>query len=129
MTPYLQIDTLVILDYQCYKYPQSIEIGEYHCGGFPRIRLLCEDATTELFNCIYDHVRKDSIDLLPISRQPEAMRRFIRSYILDPDVSAAVVAAIKGGNATCLWTDSTKDPPLDVTRLTVLAGGTFILLS
>ena len=104
------------------KYPQSIEVSEHHRGGFPRIRLLREDATVELFSRICDHICNNGIDSLPISRQPEAMRRSIRSYILDPDVSPEVVAVVEGGNATSFWTDSTKDPLLLLRGL--LAGGT-----
>lgn len=104
------------------KCPQSIEVGECHRGGFPRIRLLREDATTELFNRICEHICNNGLHSLPISRQPGAMRRAIRSYILDPNVSAAVVSAVEGGNATSFWTDSTKDPLLLLRGL--LAGGT-----
>ncbi|KAL4963332.1 uncharacterized protein BDV14DRAFT_201959 [Aspergillus stella-maris] len=93
-------------------YPQGIEVDEQSPGSFHRTRLLHEDATKELFEKIADHICSNGIDALPISRQPEAMRAAIRSYILDLEVSPSTVAMVEGEDDSGFWTASTRDPLL-----------------
>ncbi|KAL4812455.1 hypothetical protein BDW67DRAFT_193625 [Aspergillus spinulosporus] len=102
-------------------FPQWMEIHDHERGHFPRIRLLHENAALELFRLVANHICNNGIDSLPISRQPEATRRAILSYILNIDLSAEEIAAVEGDNATSFWTASTKDPLLLLRGL--LAGG------
>ncbi|KAL4951222.1 hypothetical protein BDW69DRAFT_42194 [Aspergillus filifer] len=104
--------------------PQGIEVDGQSPGRFHRTRLLHEDATKELFEKIADHICSNGIDSLPISRQPEAMRAAIRSYILDLEVSPSTVAVVEDEDDNGFWTASTKDPLLLLRGL--LAGGVLV---
>ncbi|KAL4786748.1 hypothetical protein BJX76DRAFT_365241 [Aspergillus varians] len=101
--------------------PQSIEVDEHRLGSFPRTRLLHEHAGLELFRMVAEHICTYGIDSLPVSRQPEASRRAILSYILNLELSAQDIAAVEGNHASSFWTTSTKDPILLLRGL--LAGG------
>ncbi|KAL4737892.1 hypothetical protein BDV11DRAFT_171491 [Aspergillus similis] len=103
------------------KFPHWIDINEQHPGSYLRIRLLHENAALKLFRLIANHICNNGIDSLPISRQPEATRKAILSYILNLDLSAQEIAAVEGDSAASFWTASTKDPLLLLRGL--LAGG------
>ncbi|KAL4749322.1 hypothetical protein BDW72DRAFT_214126 [Aspergillus terricola var. indicus] len=103
------------------KFSHWVEIDDRRPGSFPRIRLLHENASLELLRMIANHICNNGIDSLPISRQPEATRRAILSYLLNLDLSAEEIAAVEGDSATSFWTASTKDPLLLLRGL--LAGG------
>lgn len=103
------------------KFPQSVEVEKQCAGSFPRTRLLHEDATTDLFQRIAEHICNNGIDSLPVSRQPKAIRRALLSYILKSELSPEEIAAVEGEGLTTFWTDSTKEPLLLLRGL--LAGG------
>ncbi|RAL16905.1 uncharacterized protein BO97DRAFT_439831 [Aspergillus homomorphus CBS 101889] len=92
--------------------PRSIEVEEPHPGSFPRIRLLRADAAHQLFERIADHIFHNGINELPISRQPEAKRRAVIAYCLEPDPSKQTIAVVEKPDASGFWTDSTRDPLL-----------------
>ncbi|KAL4918900.1 hypothetical protein BDW62DRAFT_200299 [Aspergillus aurantiobrunneus] len=100
------------------KLPQSIEVVEHQPGGFPRIRLLHENAAPELFTRIAHHACNNGIDSLSVSWQPEVTRKAVRSYILKLDLSAQEASAVEGSS---FWTETTKDLLLLLRGL--LAGG------
>ncbi|KAL5332674.1 hypothetical protein BJX70DRAFT_404369 [Aspergillus crustosus] len=101
--------------------PQSIEVESQGHGSFPRTRLLYEDAIAELFGKIADHIYSNGIGSLPVSRQPNATRKAVLSYMFKLDLSEQEIAAVENESATSFWTDSNKDLLLLLRGL--LAGG------
>jgi hypothetical protein len=96
-------------------------MDEHRLGSFPRIRLLHGNTGLELFKRIAQHVCENGIDSLPISRQPERMRKAVLSYILNQDLSTQEVDAVENDGPASFWTMSTKDTLLLLRGL--LAGG------
>jgi hypothetical protein len=103
------------------KYPDAMELDEQVPGSFPRVRLLYEDAVTELSQAIASHICQKVLDSLPISRQSKATRDAVLSYILQADLSEQQVVMVEDDCATSFWTAGTKDPLLLLRGL--LAGG------
>ncbi|RDW69108.1 uncharacterized protein DSM5745_08868 [Aspergillus mulundensis] len=103
------------------KLPHSVELDKQWPGGFPRTRLLREDAVSELFKMIANHICNKGIDSLPMSRQPELIRKAVFIYILNPDLAASEIAAVEDNSTELFWTSTNKDTLLLLRGL--LAGG------
>ena len=102
-------------------FPQSIEVDERWHGGFPRIRLLRDDAQQELFRRISTDIGENGTNSLPVSRQPQGTREAVLTYALNAELTECQIAAIESEGRAGFWTDSTKGPLLLVRGL--LAGG------
>jgi Protein of unknown function (DUF3638)/Protein of unknown function (DUF3645) len=103
------------------KFPRSIEVDEHSPGSFPRVRLLYEDASTDLLERIAKDVCENGVGALTISRQPEQSRSAILLYLLNAELSTQQIQAVENDGPASFWTESTKDLLLLMRGL--LAGG------
>ncbi|KAJ5724234.1 hypothetical protein N7488_002269 [Penicillium malachiteum] len=87
--------------------PDSIEICESLKGGFPRVRLLDEDARQSLFDHIGRHICDNGMSCLPVSRQPRPVRDAVRTYIMEKDPSLEDISSVHGDDG--FWGESTRN--------------------
>lgn len=104
--------------------PQSIEVETVHAGGFPRIRLLREDAGEKLLSCLLEIICDCGLDGFPISRQPEEIRKSVFNYLLHPKPATADIDVVENEGPTGFWSDLTKSPLLLLRGL--FAGGILV---
>lgn len=76
------------------EFLQSIEVKQ-QSAGFPKVRLLDDNAKKELFGHIAKHICDDDIGSFPISRQHLWIREAIRTYIFRPDLTEEEIADVE----------------------------------
>lgn len=89
--------------------PLSLDYHPGVPGSFPRIRILRPDAGTLLRQRLADHICKHGLDAFQVSRQPEAIRKAVHSYITKARLRAAEISAVED---SLFWTEVTKPPLL-----------------
>ena len=101
--------------------PDSIEVSEQPHGGFPRIRLLKQDAEKALIQYIGRHICENGIGSLPISRQAQPIRDAVYTYMMKPEPMVEEIAAVECDDSAGFWGESTRASLLLIRGL--LAGG------
>ncbi|KAJ5703356.1 hypothetical protein N7493_011745 [Penicillium malachiteum] len=86
--------------------PDSIEICETQNKGFPRVRLLDDDARDSLFDHIGRHISERGMGHLPISRQAQPMRNALLAYIMEKNPSFEDIAMVQRDNG--FWGEGTR---------------------
>lgn len=86
--------------------PDSIELHQGHVGGFPRLRLLKQDATTLLFQNVAETICTQGFPGFPISRQGPSTRQAVLKYITQPVLSDEEITNVEEGT---FWTETTKN--------------------
>ncbi|KAI0404731.1 hypothetical protein F4802DRAFT_218327 [Xylaria palmicola] len=101
--------------------PKSIEVVPRSGGGFPRVRILKEDAGELLVRRIARRICDIGLDGFPISRQQEQVREAVFKYISRHNLTPEEITAVEESGAGGFWTESTK--PLLLLLRGILAGG------
>ncbi|KAJ5608777.1 hypothetical protein N7528_009344 [Penicillium herquei] len=86
--------------------PDSIEICETQNKGFPRVRLLDDNARDSLFDHIGRHISEKGMGHLPISRQAQSMRNALLAYIMHKTPSLEDIAMVQRDNG--FWGEGTR---------------------
>ncbi|KAJ5735009.1 uncharacterized protein N7483_000134 [Penicillium malachiteum] len=97
------------------EFPDAIEICENQNYGFPRVRLLDDNARESLFDHIGRHICENGMSCLPVSRQPQSVRDAVRAYIMERDPSLDDIASVHGDNG--FWGQDTRNALLLVRGL------------
>ncbi|KJY02038.1 hypothetical protein TI39_contig263g00006 [Zymoseptoria brevis] len=97
--------------------PQSMEYISRESGGFPRIRVLREEAGRLLVGRIAQHVCSVGLLGLPLPRDTR-LRESVLAFITEPEFTQEDVSAIQ---TSVFWSDHTKGPLLLLRGL--FAGG------
>jgi len=100
------------------KLPQSFELHTWPTGSFTRIRILAPDAADMLIHSVACQIRDRGLEGLQLSRQSQAVREAVFTYITRFDLTDAKSDAVEGG---LFWTEATKNPVLLLRGL--FAGG------
>ncbi|OQD78015.1 hypothetical protein PENANT_c098G01996 [Penicillium antarcticum] len=103
------------------EFPDSIDVSEQPCGGFPRIRLLKQDAEKALVQYVGRHICENGIGSLSISRQTQPIRDAVYTYIMKPEPTVKETAAVECDDSAGFWGESTRASLLLIRGL--LAGG------
>lgn len=85
--------------------PLSLDYHPGVPGSFPRIRILRPDAGALLHQRLADHICSHGLDAFQVSRQPEEIRKAVRSYITKASLNVAEISAVE---KTPFWTERTK---------------------
>lgn len=88
--------------------PGSIEVLKQENGGFPRTRVLDQRADRALVQKIAEHVCEHGIEYLPISRQPQSVRKAVLAYIVDPQPTVESISAVEN-DEDGLWSETFRD--------------------
>ncbi|KAI0199126.1 hypothetical protein F4808DRAFT_433446 [Astrocystis sublimbata] len=117
-----------VLDLVCFiaidiadELPKSMEIDSRNEGGFPRVRILKEDAGDLLIKRVARHICNTGLNGFPIARQHEHVRDAIFKYISQYNLSPEEVRDVEESGDGVFWTESTK--PLLFLLRGILAGG------
>ncbi|KAI5366675.1 hypothetical protein Slin14017_G043150 [Septoria linicola] len=78
-------------------------------GGFPRLRILRQDAEDMLLQRLAQYVCDHGLHGLQIARQPEGTRNAIYTYITKFKLDAAEIGAVE---QSVFWTEATRSPLL-----------------
>ena len=89
--------------------PLSVDHHPGVPGSFPRLRILRSDAQALLLQRLAEHICANGIEGFQISRQPEAARKAIHTYITKPDLDLAEISAVED---SVVWTETMKSPLL-----------------
>ncbi|KAJ5252865.1 hypothetical protein N7489_003275 [Penicillium chrysogenum] len=103
------------------EFPDSIEVSEQPHGGFPRIRLLKQDAEKALVQYVGRHICENGIGSLSISRQARPIRDAVYTYIMKSEPLVEEIAAVECEDSAGFWGESTRASLLLIRGL--LAGG------
>ena len=103
------------------KLPRSIQVESRGEGGFPRLRILKEDAGELLIEKVARRICHTGLDGFPIARQQEHVREAVFRYISQYNLNLEDVRAVEGSGDGEFWTESTK--PLLFLIRGILAGG------
>ncbi|KAK5165530.1 uncharacterized protein LTR77_009059 [Saxophila tyrrhenica] len=103
------------------KLPQFLEYNHVVEGSFPRIRLLQQEAKDLLVARVADHVCENGLDGFPISRQDEAIRNAVKTYITKPDLDSDEIAQVEREDNQGFFQESVRGILLLLRGL--LAGG------
>ncbi|KAJ5117788.1 hypothetical protein N7448_011420 [Penicillium atrosanguineum] len=103
------------------EFPDSIEVSEQQPGGFPRIRLLKQDAEKTLVQYVGRHICENGIGSLSISRQAQPIRDAVFTYIMKPEPTVEEITAVECDDSAGFWGESTRASLLLIRGL--LAGG------
>ncbi|TGJ81237.1 hypothetical protein E0Z10_g7524 [Xylaria hypoxylon] len=101
--------------------PKSIEIDPRDQAGFPRLRILKEDAGELLVKKIARRICDAGLDGFPIARQQEHVRDAVFRYISQYNLSPEEISIVEKSDDGSFWTESTK--PLLLLIRGILAGG------
>ncbi|KAJ6170960.1 hypothetical protein N7470_000027 [Penicillium chermesinum] len=88
--------------------PGSIEVLKQENGGFPRIRVLDQRADRALVQQIAEHICEHGIEYLPISRQPQSVRKAVLAYIVDPQPTVESISSVEN-DEDGLWSETFRD--------------------
>jgi hypothetical protein len=109
------------------SHPVSIEVHHIGDGMYPRVRLLRDDATVELLNCIAKHIVEFGLTGLSTRSFSAADEQAaLKAYILIPTLTPDQITAVEGSR---FWTKSTKDAILLVRGILACGILRFILLT
>ncbi|KAI1366807.1 hypothetical protein F5Y08DRAFT_112758 [Xylaria arbuscula] len=101
--------------------PKSIEIDRREQGGFPRLRILKEDAGKLLVMKVARRICHVGLGGFPIARQQAHVREAVFKYISQYNLNAEDISAVETSGDGEFWTESTK--PLLFLIRGILAGG------
>jgi len=100
-------------------FPSSIEFDNRWGSGYPRTRILRNDAEEKLLDLISEHICEIGISgLLSVTRQPSAIKKAVLHYIRKTDLAPGDISEVENGP---FWMESTKGPLLLLRGL--IAGG------
>ncbi|KAF4884001.1 hypothetical protein CGCFRS4_v013080 [Colletotrichum fructicola] len=84
----------------------SIEINSWPQGGFPRLRILNEDARNRLLHGVARRLSRDGSTGLPMTKQPAGVREAVFCYITKLKLTESEVDSIEQSG---LWDSPTKE--------------------
>ncbi|SMR51553.1 unnamed protein product [Zymoseptoria tritici ST99CH_3D1] len=85
--------------------PQAIEYIDRGSGGFPRIRILREEAGHVLVGRIAEHVCDLGLPGLPLPQQAQPLREAVLVYITKPELAKEEISAVQ---KSVFWSEHTK---------------------
>lgn len=102
--------------------PDAVELHHSLEGGFPRFRILKPEAADLLVSLIADQICDTGIEGLPIARQPVSVRRAVRRYLVELELSEDAIQSVERLDAGSLWQSASAKSYLLLLR-GLLAGG------
>ncbi|PKS12562.1 hypothetical protein jhhlp_000770 [Lomentospora prolificans] len=90
--------------------PDSVELFDSvkGSGGFPRMRILRDDAMQKLLAALVSHICDNGLTGFPLSRQTPAMREAVRTYITKIDLSEEEISCVEKEGSSGFWTDTVR---------------------
>lgn len=90
--------------------PKSINhFNRYGPGFFPFVRILGNNGQHSFMCAIARRICATGLVNLPVTRQNEAFRAAVYTYIIEQDFSAAQIAQVEAAGCYALWNDTSKN--------------------